>query len=151
MADELVRSIGQALRQKARRDDQLGRFDGSRFLVLLRRVDSELSSLIVAQIVARLRAVCERHTGSLDSSKEIAARPSQERALHPIGIRCGVVASESSRPGIRSLVSGSLAQWKRARIAGQPVSFGLALPCDATSEKLETCAAGGTAVVSHEN
>jgi diguanylate cyclase (GGDEF)-like protein len=99
VADELVHEASAALRRKVRLDDRLGRFDGSRFILLLRRVDSELASLIVAQIVSRLTATCG------DESRWAAS----------IGVRCGLVGSGTENPDIRTLVSRALVQCHRAR------------------------------------
>ena len=99
MADQLVREAGTALCQKVRMDDRIGRFDGSRFVLLLRRVDSELASLIIAQIVSRLTALCG------DESRWPTA----------VGVRCGVVGSGTEHPSIRTLVTQALAQGHRAR------------------------------------
>jgi len=98
-ADELVREFGQTLRRKVRLDDCLGRFDGSRFLVLLRRVDSELASLIVAQTMARLETVCGDQT----------------RWRAAIRVRCGVVGSGIEQPSLRTLLAQALAEIRRAR------------------------------------
>lgn len=111
LADELMRAVGAALRQKLRTDDRAGRFDGSRFVILLRRVDGELASLIVAQIMSRLIAIC----GDVN------------RWGTPVGVRCGFVCHRSGRIELRALISTALAQWRRAReadvaiMSGEPV------------------------------
>ena len=99
VADELVQEVSAALRRKVRLDDRLGRFDGSRFILLLRRVDSELASLIVAQMMSRLTATCG----------------DQSRWAASIDVRCGVVGSGTETPDIRTLVSRALAACHRAR------------------------------------
>ncbi|MEK6674342.1 MAG: GGDEF domain-containing protein [Planctomycetota bacterium] len=102
VADELVRGVGTLLRQKARADDQLGRFDGSRFVLLLRRVDDQLAALITAQLMTRLRSHCG----------------DTERWGAHISVRCGVASSGSEQPDLRTLVSNALAHWRRAREEG---------------------------------
>ncbi|MHC4696618.1 MAG: GGDEF domain-containing protein [Planctomycetota bacterium] len=109
VADEVVRDIGAVLRRKIRMDDRLGRFDGSRFIMLLRRVDSELASLIIAQIVSQLTASCRN----------------DERSEAPVVVRCGVVGSGTEDPDLRTLVSGALAQCRRAREEGVQVASDL--------------------------
>jgi GGDEF domain-containing protein len=109
VADELVREVADSLRRKVRMDDRLGRFDGSRFIWLLRRVDAELASLIVKQVMARLTTLCGDRT-----------------PLHPplrrgerggsITVRCGVVGSGTENPDLRTLVSHALVQSRRARL-----------------------------------
>jgi len=99
VADELVREVADFLRRKVRMDDRLGRFDGSRFIWLLRRVDAELASLIVKQVMSRLTTLCDdRH-----------------RWRASITVRCGVVGSGTENPELRTLVSHALVQSHRAR------------------------------------
>jgi len=100
IADELVREIADSLRRKVRLDDRLGRFDGSRFIWLLRRVDAELASLIVKQVMARLKTLCG----------------DQNRWRASITVRCGVVGSGTENPDLRTLVSHALLQSRRARL-----------------------------------
>jgi diguanylate cyclase (GGDEF)-like protein len=100
VADELIREVADTLRRKVRMDDRLGRFDGSRFIWLLRRVDAGLASLIVKQVMGRLTALCA------DDS----------RWRSSVAVRCGVVGSGMERPGLRALVSRALAQSHRARL-----------------------------------
>ncbi len=101
-ADELVREVGARLRQKLRTDDRLGRFDESRVAVLLRRVDSELASLIVSQTMSRVAALCS----------------DKARWRADIKARCGVVGSGVEQPDLHTLLSGALQQYQRARTAG---------------------------------
>lgn len=105
LADELLRGVGHAMRQKIRGDDRAARFDGSRFVILLRRVDGELARLIVAQLMARLRGICgdERRWGAT------------------IGVRCGFACSGEERPDLRTLISRALAQWRQAREADSSI------------------------------
>lgn len=108
-ADELVREVAGRLRQKVRMDDRLGRFDESRLVVLLRRVDSELASLIVGQIMSRVTALCS----------------DQGRWRADIKARCGVVGSGVEHPDLRALLGGALQQCHRARTAGLVVASDL--------------------------
>lgn len=106
VADQLVREVSTVLHRKVRSDDRLGRFDGSRFIALFRRVDSELASLIVTQIAQRLGVVCS------DESRWGAR----------IGIRCGVVGSGTEQPPLRAMITGALSACRRARVADEPVA-----------------------------
>ena len=99
LADELVKTVAGLLNRKVRLDDELGRFDGSRFILLLRRVDSGLASLIIDQLMFRLRAVCEDNP----------------RWQVPIQVRCGVVGSGVHQPDLRRLLSEALQQAHQAR------------------------------------
>ncbi|MBU0718958.1 MAG: diguanylate cyclase, partial [Planctomycetes bacterium] len=99
VADDIVREVGAILSQKIRMDDRLGRFDGSRFILLLRRVDSELASLITGQIMSRLVTVCG----------------DQSRWGASIKLRCGMAGSGAERPDLRTLVARALQQGHRAR------------------------------------
>lgn len=105
LADELIVEVSRTLKRKVRTDDRLGRFDGSRFVLLLQRVDTALASLIVSQIMSRLAVVCGNEdrwqAGQHAGTKVIA--------------RCGVVGSGTQKTDLRALVSGALVQCRRAR------------------------------------
>jgi diguanylate cyclase (GGDEF)-like protein len=105
-ADELVRDVSAYLRGKVRMDDRLGRFDGSRFILLLRRVDSELATLIVRQIITRLTTLCG------DSARWRAA----------IHVRCGLAGSGTEQPDPRTLISEALTELQRARSEGLTIA-----------------------------
>lgn len=99
LADQVIRESADAIRKKIRRDDVLGRFDGSRFIWLLRRVDSDLAELIVRQMMTRLQDICE-----------------DEKRWHArIHVRCGVVGSGLGQPAVHDLIERALTQSKRAR------------------------------------
>ncbi len=99
-ADELIREISIQLRRKTRVEDRLGRLDGSRFILLLRRVDSALASLIVRQIVARLSVICG----------DVA------RWRSPIHVRCGLAGSSAEKPESRALIARAMEEAQRARV-----------------------------------
>jgi len=102
-ADQLVREVGAVLRRKLRLDDRLGRFDGSRFVVVLRRVDSELAALIVRQLLNQLAVVCD----------------DESRWRTPIKVRCGLAGSGTEQPALRELLSRALLACRRAREEGR--------------------------------
>ena len=106
VADDLLREVSRFLQTKVRAEDRLGRFDGSRFVLLLRGVDSELAVLIVRQILAQLSTVC----GDLG------------RWGAPIKIRCGLAGSGAAAPSLRDLVSRALMQMQRARDQNRLIS-----------------------------
>ncbi len=105
-ADELVGSAGKILRAKLRSDDRVGRFDDSRFVMLLRRVDSELASLIVTQLLDRLGQLAEN----------------AEHWKAAVRVRCGVAGSGTKKPDLRTLLSRALIQWRRAREENLPIA-----------------------------
>lgn len=100
VADQILREVGATLRSKVRLDDRVGRFDGSRMVVLFRRVDSELASLIVGQMMSRLTVLCHDHP----------------RWGVSIDVWCGVVGSGTETPDLRTLLTGALLQCQQARI-----------------------------------
>jgi diguanylate cyclase (GGDEF)-like protein len=107
VADELVREVADSLRRKVRMDDRLGRFDGSRFIWLLRRVDAELASLIVKQVMSSA-------FGGLCGPPQADNRWSAFGGS--IAVRCGVVGSGTENLDLRTLVSQALVQSRRARL-----------------------------------
>ena len=109
VADDLVREVADALRRKIRTDDCLGRFDGSRLILLLRRVDSELASLIVSQIMSRLTTMCA----------------DESRCGATVTVRCGVAGSGTEEVGLRVLISRALAQNRRARLENSSIASDL--------------------------
>jgi diguanylate cyclase (GGDEF)-like protein len=109
VADELVREVSGELRRKVRVDDRVVRYDGSRFALLLRRVDSELASLIVSQLVSRLHKVCSN----------------EQRWRGRLEVRCGVVGSGMDNPDLRSLISRAVAQCRQARIENTQAAYDL--------------------------
>ncbi len=104
--------IGQAateLAGRCRPTDLLGRFDDSRFIMILRRVDAELAKLIAGELVARLRSL---EVGDLPDGVEI-------------GFRGGVVSSGSDTPTLASLIAVAVGQCHRARRQGDPACVAL--------------------------
>jgi len=85
IADDLVAEVARTLLRKVRSDDRVGRFDGSRFVVLLRRVDSELAGLIVQQLIERLESVCH----------------DRSRWGNVMNVRCGLVGSGTQKPDVQ--------------------------------------------------
>ena len=109
IADGLVGEVGETLRRKVRMDDRLGRFDGSRFIWLLRRVDSQLAALIAKQVMTRLDLLCG------DESRWGAS----------ISIRCGLSGVGLENPDLTTLVSRALGQSRRARLENLAIATDL--------------------------
>lgn len=110
-ADDLIRDLGAVLRRKVRLEDHIGRFDGARFVWLLRRVDSELARLIVSQVMDRLESV--------------VADPRWSMPDFPLGIHCGLSGAGLQPTALRSLVAKALVQSQRARTNGLRVATDL--------------------------
>ncbi|TWT41175.1 response regulator PleD [Phycisphaerae bacterium RAS1] len=54
--DMLIEKLGQVLRARVRTDDILGRFSDDRFIVVLRRLDSALGTLIAEKLLEHVRS-----------------------------------------------------------------------------------------------
>ena len=128
VADDLVREVADTLRCKIRTDDRIGRFDGSRIVLLLRRVDSDLASLIVSQIMARLSARQADLQAGFACSAGLWADETRDGG--DITIRCGVAGSGTDQVELRRLLSRALAQCRRARIENISIASDLS-PNDA--------------------
>lgn len=100
VADELIREVSALLQRKVRSDDHLGRFDGTRFLLFLRRVDSHLALLILEQLMNRLQTLCD----------------DRSRWGTPIQARCGVSGSGVGQPPLTALVAQALRLCRDARV-----------------------------------
>ncbi len=100
VADELVREVSTLMQRKVRSDDKIGRFDGTRFLLLLRRVDSHLATLILDQLMLRMASLC--------------ADPSRWGVS--VQARCGVSGSGMEEPPLTSMVTQALRLCHEARI-----------------------------------
>lgn len=122
--DEFLSMCGQELRKRIRIDDVLGRFDGSRLVLLLQRVDSELATLIMRQTVARLETLCR------DGDRWPAA----------MSIRSGLAGSGTGKPDLTTLLTRALAQGRRAREEHLAVASDLAAaePSTKTASLAET-------------
>lgn len=99
VADELVREVAGLVKEKVRSDDRLARYDESRFIVLLRRVDSELATLILTQLITRLETLCA----------------DEKRWGFNIRVRCGLVGSGTGQPELKTLMTDAVALCQRAR------------------------------------
>ncbi len=114
-ADGLITAVARLLRECLRSDDCLGRFDDSRFIILLRRVDSALATLIVNQLVGKLTALCKQ---------EMAANEGTDYASS-LNVRCGISGTGTEHPTLVTLVSRAIAQCHEARRSVVPVASDL--------------------------
>ncbi len=105
-ANSALYEISRLLKRRVRQDDQIGVFDGSSFLVLFRRVDSQLAALIIRQLIAHLDEICA----------------DVDRWGARLAIRCGVAGSGTAQPTLRSLIGRATANSREARRHGVPVA-----------------------------
>lgn len=119
LADDVVTEIGNTLRDRVRPDDRLGRFDEARFMLLLRRVDSELASLIASQLIERLSRL-----PVID-----AMRPG-EASGGEVGIRCGVSGSGTGTPSVLGLTADAVRMCHQAREKGLSLVSDVQFPRD---------------------
>ncbi len=108
-SDELVVEVARTIREHVRPDDLLGRFDDGRLMLMMRCVDSDLASLIVTQLTARL------------ASLPIAASLSDAA----VGVRCGVAGSGTETRSVVQLVASAVALCNSARTRAVPVETDL--------------------------
>ena|GEM_PF-771363 len=115
-ADDIRATVSSVLKKRLRADDRLGRFDDSRFVLLLRRVDSELAVLIVRELMDRLTGV-------------LAARdPSSGHTQ----LRCGLAGSgvtgdvpDCKQPSLERLVAKAIETCAQARRASTLIACDL--------------------------
>jgi GGDEF domain-containing protein len=98
-ANALIHETSSLLMQRIRQDDEIGVFDSSRFLILLRRVDSELATLIVSQLMEKLTVICA----------------DQRRWGCEFTARCGVAGSGTHQPSLHALVTRATENAQKAR------------------------------------
>ncbi|MFH0982689.1 MAG: hypothetical protein V2A79_14285 [Planctomycetota bacterium] len=115
-ADDIRATVSNVLKQRLRADDRLGRFDDSRFVLLLRRVDSGLAFLIMKQLIDRLSNVL------------VGRSPWGAR----VELRCGLAgsgvigeASGAGKPSLEKLVATALELCRQARESSVRISSDL--------------------------
>jgi GGDEF domain-containing protein len=120
--DDIRATVSNVLKQRLRADDRLGRFDDSRFVLLLRRVDSELATLITKELMSRLVGL------------PAARKPHGEG----VELRCGLAGSgitgEGSllgKPSLEWLVAAAIAACEQARQTSVTMASDLDLTEDA--------------------
>ena len=123
-ADALVAAAASQLLERLRSDDQLGRFDDSRFVLLLRRVDSALASLIATQLVGNLAGLCDQRT----PSGRCAWTHTDAASGGGLSVRCGVSGSGTEHPSLSTLISRAITQCHEARRTVVPISSDLDPP-----------------------
>ncbi len=89
VANRLRQEVSTQLKERIRLDDRIGILDESRYLLLLRRVDSGLAELIVRQLIDRLVKFCTELDG----------------AALGVQVRCGLAGSGTQQPTLRTLVT----------------------------------------------
>ncbi len=102
-AKDAIRRASEIIRDRTREDDHAGFFDGSRFIVMLARVDCELATLISQKI--------QRYIA--DMFKTIG-EPNEQ-----LGIRCGLASSGEDQASLHVLISQASAVAAEARRQGR--------------------------------
>ncbi|MCG3131632.1 MAG: hypothetical protein FLDDKLPJ_02436 [Phycisphaerae bacterium] len=121
-ADEVVRTVSHVVRERLRGDDRFGRFDEGRMMLLLRRVDSSLASLILEQLLERVRGACaEARTSGTE-----------------VQVRCGVVGSGTGQPRFSDMLRQAVSLCQEARLSGAVLASDL--------HSREEALAGGAAI-----
>lgn len=118
LADQLINEISLLLKRKVRIDDKLGRFNNSQFMLLIRRVDSELATLIVNQLITRLTELCD----------------DIDRWNVHVGVRCAVVGSGTDHPDLKALITRALEQSCKLREESMLVTADLKLHAPLSNE-----------------
>jgi GGDEF domain-containing protein len=101
--DALIAEVGATLARRLRSDDRVGRFSDDRFVVLLRRLDGDLGSLIVGKILTAAETYIVETFG----------------AHGPVGIRAGLAVSGKEQPALDTLLDRAFAAAKTARERGK--------------------------------
>ncbi len=125
LAKDVIHQVGRAVRDRVRPDDLLGCFDDARLMLMLRRVDSELASLIATQLTEHLTRL-----------PVIAALPNVA-----VRIRCGMAGSGTGMPSAVNLVATAVRLCHEAR--KRDVMMATDLP---ESRSPVACAADGSEV-----
>ena len=105
LANQVLYEVSSVLKERLRQDDEIGVFDGSRFLLLMRRVDSELAILITKQLIAKLNTICD----------------DRDRWGNTLSVRCGLAGSGVSQPTLRTLISRASQNCMKARKQQVPI------------------------------
>ncbi|GJM24945.1 MAG: hypothetical protein DHS20C16_13600 [Phycisphaerae bacterium] len=114
IAKDAIRRISEILRVRIRENDCAGFFDGSRFIVMLVRVEPELASLIVKEI--------QGHIATMIKS---LGDPGDQ-----LNVRCGLAGSGTRQPPLGTLISRASLIVSEARKQG----VGLLACADEVSE-----------------
>ena len=116
-ANEALFEISSLLKMRVRQDDVIGALDGNTFVLVLRRVDSELAGLIVRQLAEKFVAICA----------------DVGRWGHQLNVRAGVAGSGIEQPTLRTLLSRATAKCHEARRQGVNVLTDLSNATGVTS------------------
>ncbi len=103
IAKDAIRRVSEIIRERIREDDLAGFFDGSRFVVMLARVDAELASLIVKKI-----------QGYINEMLVALGEPA-----NVLFVRCGLIGSSECQPAVHEFVSAAIMATNEARKQGQ--------------------------------
>ncbi|MEE9295298.1 MAG: diguanylate cyclase [Phycisphaerae bacterium] len=137
LANDVVYEVAKCLRDAVRPDDLLGRFDDTRFLVMLRRVDSELASLIATKTIERLTSMANGEWRMANSERGLEMG---DFAIHnsPFAIRCGIAGSGNGDRAVGELVRCALRVCHEARARSVPVATDVEGECRMSNVECRT-------------
>lgn len=101
MRDAVIEAVGQAVHQRLRKEDIVGRFGDDRFVVLLRRLDVALAELITRKLMQAVEHAVSGLAGGA-----------------PLQLRGGLAGSGLAKVSARELLVAALAAAQAARKAG---------------------------------
>ena len=122
--DELAHRAGNALNQRLRSDDVVGRFSDDRFVVLLRRTDRAIGRLLAEELRDRmLTALCAKTDDNASAA---------DQGPGVLGVRCAAVGGQWPVPDagvsiaqaqvlLHESIAHALARLDAARLRGQNV------------------------------
>lgn len=109
--DALIERLGRLIQQRVRSDDLVGRFSDDRFVILLRRLDSQLAELIIATLLL--------------SAEELLAELKIES--HAV-VRGGLAGSGLAHKPLDELLTRAFESLDQARRAGRTLMTDLESP-----------------------
>lgn len=112
--DALIERLGRLVQQRVRSDDLVGRFSDDRFVILLRRLDSQLAELIIATLL-------------LAAEELLAELQIESRA---VVVRGGLAGSGLVHKPLDELLTRAFESLDRARRAGRTLMTDLEPPPD---------------------
>lgn len=87
--DALVSQLGRVLSDRVRSDDVVGRFCDDRFVIVLRRLDNRLGTLVAEKLLETIR-----HDVLDEWGARLVSRPvNAESPLHPLRLRAGLAGT----------------------------------------------------------
>lgn len=111
--DDLVAQIGRLIVERSRSDDVVGRFSDERFVLLLRRMDTNLARLVMTKLAAAAANIINR-------SCTPDGRPAGENAPS-LGVRVGLAGTGPREVAFETLLIAALGALDQARALQRPM------------------------------